>query len=79
MKSAQLWTWNDLSAFLQVGIPTLRKWVFQHRIPIIRFGDGRHALIRFDPAEIAEWLDLHRVGEKPSEPPNYKNTSRNLP
>lgn len=60
MKSTQLWTWNDLSAFLQVGIPTLRKWVFQRRIPVIRLGEGKHRLIRFDPVEIAKWLDMYR-------------------
>jgi len=68
MKSTQLWTWNDLSAFLQVGIPTLKKWVFQRRIPIIRFGNGRHALIRFDPVEIAEWLNLHKTTNDNAEP-----------
>ena len=62
MKSTQLWKWEDLSAYLQISIPTLKKWVFQRRIPVVRFGSGRHSLIRFDPAEIEKWLDSHRSG-----------------
>lgn len=67
MKGAQLWTWDDLSTHLQICIPTLQKWVFQRRIPFIRLGRSRHALIRFDPVEIKKWLDLHRISKYPPE------------
>lgn len=55
-----LWTWNELSDFLNIGKPTLKKWVFLRRIPTIRFGRGKHGLIRFDPVEIAKWLDKYK-------------------
>jgi len=56
----RLWTWDDLSSFLQIPTPTLKKWVFLRRIPTIRFGKGKHGLIRFDPIEIAQWLDQYK-------------------
>lgn len=60
MKDSQLWTYEDLSSFMQVKIPTLRKWVFQRRIPVIRLGEGKHRLIRFDPVEITKWLNMYK-------------------
>lgn len=62
MNSAKLWNWDDLSERLQVGIPTLRKWFFQRRIPAVRLGGGRRALVRFIPAEIEKWIEQQRTG-----------------
>jgi len=56
----RLWTWDDLSGFLQIPTPTLKKWVFQRQIPAIRFGKGKHRLIRFDPVEIKKWLEKYK-------------------
>lgn len=59
---SKLWDWADLSAFLKIPVPTLKKWHFQKRLPSVRFGAGRHALIRFKPNEIHEWLERHKGG-----------------
>jgi hypothetical protein len=56
MGHTRLWNWQDLSTFLNIRISTLKKWHFQHRLPSIRLGAGRHALIRFVPEKIEAWL-----------------------
>ncbi len=62
MDTPKLWTWADVSELLRVPVPTLRKWYFLGRLPGIRLGDGKRALIRFDPDAIQAWLDRQRVG-----------------
>lgn len=46
-------TYQDLSERLRVPIGTLYAWVSQGRIPFIRLA-GR--LVRFDEAEIDQWI-----------------------
>ena len=60
-KFSRLWDWSDLSEFLHVPIPTLKKWHFQRRLPSLRFGPGRHALIRFRPEEVIEWVEKYKI------------------
>lgn len=64
MDTSRLWTWADVSELLRVPVPTLRKWYFLGRLPGIRLGDGRRALVRFRPADIEAWIEQRRVGGK---------------
>jgi hypothetical protein len=60
----RLWDWDDLSNFLKIPVPTLKKWCFQGKLPSLRLGAGRHALIRFEPAKIMAWLKEHELMPK---------------
>jgi excisionase family DNA binding protein len=43
---------KEIAEKLRVKESTLRAWVFQRRIPIVRIG----RLVRFNPSEIEKWL-----------------------
>jgi predicted DNA-binding transcriptional regulator AlpA len=54
-----LWKIEDVSAFLQVPVPTLYQW--RHRgLGPRAFKVGRH--LRYDPDEVREWL--HEQGRR---------------
>lgn len=42
---------------LSTSVRHIRRLVHERRIPVVRVG----RLIRFDPADIAAWLDEHRT------------------
>lgn len=48
---------GEVAEWLGVGIRHIRRLVDDRRIPFIKWGH----LLRFDPAEIEEWLTHHRV------------------
>jgi len=47
------------AAQLGVSVRYLRRLVSQRRIPYVKLGH----YVRFDPAEIDEWIDRARVGD----------------
>jgi excisionase family DNA binding protein len=47
---------SDVAAQLGVDVRHVRRLVYERRIPYIKWGH----LLRFDPAEIAAWIDTHR-------------------
>ena len=49
-----------LADHLGVNIRHVRRLVAERRIPFIKWGH----LIRFDPAEIAEWIERARVPDQ---------------
>ncbi|HEY3143970.1 MAG TPA: helix-turn-helix domain-containing protein [Acidimicrobiales bacterium] len=46
---------------LGVNVRHVRRLVFEHRIPYIKWGH----LLRFDPDEIASWLESRRRSTRP--------------
>lgn len=52
-----LLTYTDASRLLAIPVGTLYALVHQHRIPHIRLG---HRTVRFDPDELATWVDAGR-------------------
>ena len=48
---------TGLAQHLGVNVRHVRRLVAERRIPFIKWGH----LIRFDPAEIAEWVEAARV------------------
>ena len=48
---------SDLAQHLGVNVRHVRRLVAERRIPFIKWGH----LIRFDPVEIAEWVEAARV------------------
>lgn len=51
-----------LAKHMGVGERHIRRLVFENRIPYVKWGH----LVRFDPAEIVEWLKAQRRGEGPA-------------
>lgn len=51
-----LLTVTALAEHLGVDVRHIRRLVAERRIPFIKWGH----LLRFDPAEIAEWIDQNR-------------------
>ncbi len=47
---------TQVAETLGVDVRHVRRLIHERRIPFIKWGH----LIRFDPDEIAEWLDRHR-------------------
>lgn len=43
---------RDVSELLKIKESTLRAWVFQRRIPVVRLG----RLVRFRLSELTKWL-----------------------
>jgi excisionase family DNA binding protein len=55
-KDRRLLTISDVAELLGVGVRPVRCLVYERRIPFIKWGH----LLRFDPAEVGEWVDGHR-------------------
>ena len=52
---------QDVSRLLKIRESTLRAWVFQRRIPVVRIG----RLVRFKRSELERWIrDEHRRDAK---------------
>ena len=49
--------YGEASQHLRIAPTTLRRWVMQRRIPFKKIGRA----VRFDPAELAEWVEAHSV------------------
>jgi excisionase family DNA binding protein len=49
---------EELAAWLGIEIGFVRRLVSERRIPFIKIGK----FIRFDPDEVATWIDDQRVG-----------------
>ena len=47
---------SDVAHQLGVDVRHVRRLVYEKRIPYIKWGH----LLRFDPIEIASWIDVHR-------------------
>ncbi|MFG1608359.1 helix-turn-helix domain-containing protein [Actinoplanes sp. NPDC049265] len=54
----ELWTVDDVSAFLRVPTATLYQWR-HHRVGPPAFKVGRH--LRYDPAALRAWLASREV------------------
>jgi len=56
-ESVRLLKYNDTAEWLSIKPETLRRWVMQRRIPFKKIGRA----VRFDPEELAEWVEAHSV------------------
>lgn len=55
---APLITIDELSDWIRMKPSTIRKWVFQKRIPFVKLG----AAVRFRKNDIETWLKFHNYG-----------------
>ncbi len=58
--AATLITIDELAARLGTSTRHIRRLVTERRIPYIKVG----RLVRFDPADIAAWIDGRRVNDR---------------
>jgi excisionase family DNA binding protein len=58
MNPVQMWRYQDAARFLALPLATLRGLVARRRIPHHRVGPR---LVLFNPQEVKEWLEAHRV------------------
>lgn len=61
-----LMTVDDVAAYVNVPVNTVRSWIKTGAIPFLKAGQ----LVRFDPDEIQEWL-RSREGAKARHPRNF--------
>lgn len=61
-KLPQLLTIDELADHLGVGDRHIRRLIAERRVPYVKWGH----LIRFDPDEIAAWLDQNRRRASPA-------------
>ena len=47
------------ASYLGTSERHIRRLVEERRIPFIKLGDGRSARLRFDAAQLDQWLDAH--------------------
>lgn len=52
-------TVDEVAARLGVSVRFVRRLVAERRIPFVKVGK----FVRFDPADLEEWIDDHRVGQ----------------
>lgn len=52
-------TVDEAAARLGVSVRFVRRLVAERRIPFVKVGK----FVRFDPADLEEWIDDHRVGQ----------------
>ena len=58
---AALWDLNTLCANTHIKLETIRKFIFQKRIPFVKIGK----LVRFRPGEIECWINNGGKVEQP--------------
>ena len=54
-------TIEQLSEKLSVKVGTLRQWIFNKQMPVIRIG----GLVRFKESDIESWIQLGQLGKRP--------------
>lgn len=65
MTEKRLFNIEELTQYLSIPKATLYTWTHQKKIPFIKIGRS----IRFDKAEIDEWVNLRRVCGQASQNP----------
>jgi excisionase family DNA binding protein len=54
---ANLWTYQDLADYLQVGLRTAKRRVKEDGVPFVRIGRS----VRFDPAAVQAWVERRQT------------------
>jgi excisionase family DNA binding protein len=66
----RLLTKTELASFLGISHNTLNLWVSRKKIPYLKLGDSRNSAVRFDPAEIKNWLVKKGSNKQKKSPDN---------
>jgi excisionase family DNA binding protein len=52
-----LLTAEKVAEVLDVKPSTIMKWVYERKIPFVKFGPGKKAIVKFNPKRLNQWLD----------------------
>ena len=52
-----LLTAEKVAEVLDVKPSTIMKWVYEKKIPFVKFGPGKKAIVKFNPRRLNQWLD----------------------
>ena len=52
-----LLTAENVAEVLGVKPSTVMKWVYEKKIPFIKFGPGKKAIVKFNPKRLNQWID----------------------
>jgi excisionase family DNA binding protein len=58
---------DEVARILNVSPSTVRGWVFERRIPFIKFGRGQRALVKFNPVVLNQWIEENSVQPRSKE------------
>ena len=53
----RLLTAKEVAEILGTKISTIKKWVFEKKIPFVKFGPGQKSLVKFNPKRINQWIE----------------------
>jgi excisionase family DNA binding protein len=72
---------EKVAEVLGVKPRTVSSWVTQNRIPYIKFGVGKKAIVKFNPKRLNQWLEEHshepgQTGNGLKKPGKSRKTSR---
>lgn len=56
-QGSNLLTAQEVGEVLRIKSKTIMKWVYEQKIPFIRFGTGQKAIVRFSPQHLNNWLE----------------------
>lgn len=66
----KLLTKTELADFLGISPNTLNVWIYRRKIPYLNLGASRNSAVRFDPAEIKNWLVKKGSNKQEKSPDN---------
>lgn len=52
----KLLTKKEMASFLGISLNTLNIWIYRRKIPYLKLGKAKNSGVRFDLAEIENWL-----------------------
>ena len=54
---SELLTVEEVSEYLSIPLSTVRKWVALRRLPVVKLGCGKRALVRVRKSDLESWVD----------------------
>lgn len=53
----RLLTAEEVAQILGIKCSTISKWVYEKKIPFIKFGPGKKSIVKFNPGRLNRWLE----------------------
>ena len=53
----KLLTSSEVAKVLETKPSTISRWVYENKIPYVKFGTGKSALVRFNPHVLDKWIE----------------------
>ena len=60
MTESELWTYEDVAAYLRISWRTVRRWAGEGKLPVVKIGNRN----RFQPAAIERWAKARVQAER---------------